>query len=726
MTGGARNLSSFASGAVALGAAACWPASLLLGALGAWVPAAAAAFAFTALAPGLLVARLLVRDPLDDGSTVAWRALALSPIGWTAVTLVPALLAGLAPADAARWGATVVAFALAGLAGLRRGPSTARPEPAPVRLLPTFGPLVLLLLLLLGAAGWAMAPLGVRFSYHGYLHAGLVAQLANGVLPPENPALAGEPIGFYWIYHWLLATQTALAGSSVLEASPVLNGVALAVYVGSGWRILRSFLAPAAAAAAALAAGFAGDLLFPVVHGLRQAFEANPPGLWFWPFEVLQRGGFGGDPRPLPLFAKFLNMGGVGLGLALWAATLAELAPGVRPRPRLGVVFLLLASLVLFHATTAVAAYAALAAGLFAVALADPALAGDLAARARWLLPHAVVFGAALAVTAPFVASVTLGTHAVGAVPVALDPSFLLYNGRTTLLGGAPLVALAGVGARSLLRNAGRPDPAVLFFTVATGVLLALGVTLRLPDNNQYKLVLVAAMPGGLLLVRLLRTSPLVLRRLILGGAGLLVVAGVVLALRSYRGAIMSARTSPVGDGLYLALPGEPALDGALRWLRRYAPADAVVVSRPVHFGGSPVSAVSGRNAFLLLGGQHTEHHPAAPRRLALARALFETDAPPGRVLAGIRSELDRPLYVLLLRSEQGERFDALRERFAGAPEALQMAYDGDAAIVYAVRGTSGPASLGYARPQAPARPRRRDRPAARAMQIRALSHAVE
>jgi hypothetical protein len=518
-----------------------------------------------------------------------------------------------------------------------------------------------------------------------------VAQLANGVLPPENPALAGEPIGFYWIYHWLLATQAALAGGSLLEASPVLNLVALAVYVGSAWRVLRSFLAPAPAAAGALAAAFAGDLLFPVVHGLRHAFEVDPPVLWFWPFEVLQRGGFGGDPRPLPLFAKFLNMGGVGLGLALWAATLAELAPGVRRRPRLGVVFLLLASLVLFHATTAAAAYAALAAGLFSVALADPALEGGLAVRARWLLSHAAVFAAALAVTAPFVASVTLGTHAVGGVPVALDPALLLYNARTTLLGGAPLVALAAVGVRSLVRGAGRPDPAVLFFTVATGVLLALGVVLRLPDNNQYKLVLVAALPGGLLLARLLRASPLVVRRFVLGGAALLVVAGVVLALRSYRGAIMSVRTSPVGDGLYLSLPGEPELDAALRWLRRHAPPDAVVVGRPVHFGSSPVSAVSGRNAFFLLGGHHTEHHPSAPRRLALAHALFETDAPPGRVLAAIRSELDRPLYVLLLRSEHGGRFDALRERFAAAPQSLQVAYDGGAAIVYTVVERPGP-----------------------------------
>jgi hypothetical protein len=50
-----------------------------------------------------------------------------------------------------------------------------------------------------------------------------------------------------------------------------------------------------------------------------------------------------------------------------------------------------------------------------------------------------------------------------------------------------------------------------------------------------------------------------------------------------------------------------------------------------------------------------------------------------------MRAELDRPLYVLLLRSEQGERFDALRERFARAPQSLQIAYDGGAAIVYTV-----------------------------------------
>jgi hypothetical protein len=656
-----------------------------LDALGARVPAAAAAFAFTVLAPGLLLAQLLARDPDEDGQVFVWRALALSPIGWVVATLAPALVAGLRPGQAARGAASAVAVALAGLVLLRRGAPLARPERAAGRSLHALAPLAVVLVPLLGVAAWAMEPAGVRFSYHGYLHAGLVAQLASGILPPENPALAGEPIGFYWIYHWLLATQAALAGSSVLEASPVLDLLALAVYVASAWRVARSFLPPACAAAAALAAAFAGDLLFPMVYGLRQAFGAEPPGLWFWPFESLQRGGFGGDPRPLLLFAKFLNMGGVGLGLALWAATLAELAPGARPRPRGGVVFLLLASLILFHATTALAAYAALAAALFAVALADPALEGGLAARARWLLRHAAVFAAALVATAPFVASVTLGTHAVGGPPVALGSALLLYNARTTLFGGAPLVALAGLGAASLVRSAGRRDPALLFLTVATGLLLVLGVALHLPDNNQYKLVLVAALPGGLLGARLLRGSRPTRRRLVLGAAALLVAADVGIALRSYHGAIMSARTSPVGDGLYLALPGEPELDRALRWLRRHAPAQAVVVTRPIHFGGSPIAAVSGHGVFLLLGGHHTEHHPAAPRRFALVRALFETDAPPGRVVAAMHAEVERPLYVLLLRSEHGERFDALRERFARAPEALRIVHDGGGAIVYAV-----------------------------------------
>lgn len=680
--------------------AGCWPVSLALGAAGADAASAALALAFAATAPGLAATLLLGRPRADGAPALALRALALAPLAWVTVTLACAWLLGTGPAGAAPVAAWLAAAVLAG-AAVRVSPDRAPGAPTPARwtALVSLAPLALLLALV----AWVVAPVGVRFSYHGYLHAGIVAQLASGLVPPENPALAGEPIGFYWLYHWLLATQAALGRVSVLEVSPCVNAVALVVYVGSAQRVLRRFLPPVEAALAALAAGVAGDLLFPAIFGLRTLAAPAPSAPPFWPFEVLAHGGLGGDPRPLPLFGKFLNLGGVALGLGLWAALVAELAPRLDPEeraparraahgPRRAVVFLELASLVVFHLTTAAAAYAALPAGLLAAALVAPVTpAGGsrarLAARLRTLVPAAAVFAAALAATAPFVLSVTLGTHAVGGgPPLALRPSVLLYNVRTALPGGAPLLVLSVLGL-ALARR----DPLAVFLAAATATSLALAVALHLPDNNQYKLVLVAALPGGLLGLLLLSRAPAGARRAAVAGAAALAWAGVGIALAAYRGSIMAARTSPVGDGLYLTLPADPELDGALRWLRAHAPADAVVVGRPTPFGGSPIAAVSGRGPFLLLGGHHTAHHPEAPHRLALVRALFGDGAGgagarhPSVVLRALRADLDRPLYVLLLRSQYGERIGALRRRFAEAPESLSPVLETPDVSLYAV-----------------------------------------
>ena len=106
-------------------------------------------------------------------------------------------------------------------------------------------------------------PEGNRLSYHTILHAGITAQIYAGVVPPENPALAGEALEFYWLYHWLLAVYARLTGFSVLVSAPWIDIVSIGVYVGASYGLARRWLEPAPAALAAIAVGFAGNLFFP-------------------------------------------------------------------------------------------------------------------------------------------------------------------------------------------------------------------------------------------------------------------------------------------------------------------------------------------------------------------------------------------------------------------------------------------------------------------------------
>jgi hypothetical protein len=498
---------------------------------------------------------------------------------------------------------------------------------------------------------------GARVSYHGILHAGFVAQLVQGTIPPENPALAGVPAGFYWLYHWLLAAWGELARVSILETSVALNLLALTVYVSASVLLLRRFLRPRTAAWAALACGFAVNLLVPLVFAARSALDGAPSSPYVWPFEFLGAAWLGGDPRLVTLFAKFLNVNGFPVGLALFALLLEELAPphsAGRPRP--WVIVLLLVGLGLFHPTTAAGAYAALGGAVAICALAD--LPGNgLAWLWRRTWPVALSFTLALALTAPYLLSVSSAAPELVHGPRAGE---IRYGAAGLVLSATPLLLVVLWGARRCWR-----DAMARFLLVSTLILLALGALLPLPDGNQYKLTLMASLPGGVLLFSLIgepRGRPLT--RVLLGGTVALAIAGHTLTVVAYQRSGMAERVSYAGEVGYLSVPGDPPLDRALHWLRDSTPPQAVVISNPVRFGGAVVRPVSARSDFVLLGGHHTRGDPRFGRRLALTRRLFDPHEPIEPLVDEVRSELDRPLYLLLRREQFPDTFDALLERF--------------------------------------------------------------
>jgi hypothetical protein len=666
--------------ALGLAAALLLPLSFALESLpGSDLAAGLARLAFASTAPGWLLLDLGRRWLPGGLEATGLRALVLSPLVYALASLGLRLGAGLdtrRSAVVAAWAICAV-LALVSLRGLRARPDgwePALPRRSAGEVLTGLAPLVLFAVL----AAWVLATPGVRLSYHGLLHAGIVAQLVAGVVPPENPALAGEPIGFYWIYHWLLAAQGELGGLSILETAPILNGVALVVYVGASQRILRRFLAPRRAALASLAAGFAGNLGFPLLFAAAALRDGLPAPGTHLPFELLELGLPGGDPRLVTLLAKFLSMSGFPIGLAGFAILLDELVPAPGRRPRGALVFLALAGAVLFHTTTALGAIPALGAAWLAAHATR-----DVRASARAVLPMAGIFVATLAATGPYLASVTSAAHAPSPFPPGR--ATLAYDVQGLLLGASPLALVVVLAARSAWRSAtGR------FLLVATASLLAMGVLLALPDGNQYKLALLAALPGGTLLFWCVRDRGSRPARAVFAGAITLALAGHGLTAAAYLRSNMPLWRHVAGDGGFLALPGNPPLDAALRWLREHTPPDAVVLSPPVPFGMSPISAVSGRNDFVLEGGHQTLGNPHYLVRVALVQRLLAPEGFASPLGVQIRRELSRPLYVLLVRSDDPAAFDPVARKLDRAPESFESVYRSGAVAIWRVRQGGG------------------------------------
>lgn len=70
-----------------------------------------------------------------------------------------------------------------------------------------------------------IAPNGEATSSHGFLHSSLVAQVLNGIFPPENPGLGGTSIGYYWGFHTFIAALTTQTHFHQFHIMFVLNVV---------------------------------------------------------------------------------------------------------------------------------------------------------------------------------------------------------------------------------------------------------------------------------------------------------------------------------------------------------------------------------------------------------------------------------------------------------------------------------------------------------------------
>ena len=506
-----------------------------------------------------------------------------------------------------------------------------------------------------------------RASFHGLLHSAILEATAHSV-PPENPWLAGRPLGYYWVWHALGATVGELLGLAPTRALAALNVWAAASLPLSAYFFAAPLWRRARIDLNAVALGLFGlNLLGGLVWLGRGAPFATPAA----PLELLAdlRGlvFLDLDPRLAWGPSKFGNLSSYPAALALFAAGLVAAGHALRGGAADGE-----------HERAPRRTWSLLAAvGLGLATLLNPLVgaAGCLAAGLVAVLRRRVgfVFACLLAAAPGAWEVLAAGAEREGA-------SVVLGLSRASLVGPflalAPLLFCALVCA--VLARPREDGPRAFFDLAWAGALISLVVAAgtQLPEANEYKFV----RTGAWFLAPLAAGAPFVLWSSGRAGRVLGVALGGLIVLGAGAACVLGARSYAAWSRVSLALDesagallpaGADDLSLAMAQLRAWSETSAgrpVLVLEPpagqelgwsyagtrftdgFNLQGHEAAAFSGATLFADRQSYLVDADPAWPERLALVRALFAgaPGAPRALEAALAASNLRRRPVVLL------------------------------------------------------------------------------
>jgi len=615
-------------------AAMAWAVAALAAAAAlacAWLPTPLAAVLLTLtflVTPGALAARALLRE----GDALPHEAVALAWSPFLAGGAVVALAAlGVPFAVSVRL--TVLSIAL--LAASRAVRPGLRPLPG--------SPRADLAAALLWTAVVATMLIGVpalALRSDGWFHAAVTLQIAQRGIVPEDPYFAGLRLLYFWGEHAWAAAWLVLAPRLPVVVPLLVCNVAAAFAVAlSVAAVARRLGGDARAARLAVALMVAGYAPFAWIQVMGRALWGEVRGAE----EILRLAGTGPDAAldlmgrgllhaSLVFFGdKYLVVTPFAMGLALLLlATLALLEVSDLPDARrCAVLGVTLASTLFVHSV--VGYFVLLWLGAWWLWSALEAWRGDALARAR-LLPLAATAVLALAVVAPYLYVTAAGKQG------QLRAGFTMGALRSAAIAGAAIVPAAALwlGLRA------RRVPATRLLLLGGGLLLAMGLAVRLPENNQSKffnlLWLLLAAPAALAWRELAARASAAGRFGLAALGCIALLPTVVLSLWAF-----ALERGQSASAVRASSPGEIE---ALAWLKSRTPADVVLCDLG---GARDLLTVAGRS--VAWGGPGGERDWGyAPQSLAVrraaVRALCRAEEPSPAARAWLTA-LARPLLVV-------------------------------------------------------------------------------
>jgi len=330
---------------------------------------------------------------------------------------------------------------------------------------------------------WGIAPIAIVYalnpgfriySFHSFMHAGIVYQILNGRIPPPDPVVAGEIVHYPWLPHLGAAALCEIFNISPFVAIPVLTIASLIAVIILSVKI--SELLTNNRRVNLLSAIFAVYAFTPFIP---EYLKILPQGT---PFEI----------RGIPIIHKFITINTLPVGLAAWLLTTY-------------------AALKYFTSARPAKPFGLLAGGILATAALYPAFLPGLGSAvilglvASWLLRHRtssylIRTGISLAALAAVVLLLTPYMKAIsGSVAnlAVLNPAHVGKNTIKYLLINAPMIILAVITLRHLLSVLDQRTFAIVaIIAVAT---FGCYIAIHLPLDNEYKLLLLSSVTLGIL-----------------------------------------------------------------------------------------------------------------------------------------------------------------------------------------------------------------------------------
>jgi hypothetical protein len=393
------------------------------------------------------------------------------------------------------------------------------------------------------------------------LHAAIISRVLDGVVPPDSPMMAGQPVNYYWLYHFHAAVLSRVTHLNIYQTFAILDVHALLLFALAGYHI-----------AVRLTNNVVGRIaaLWTLVFGLNpfgwlNLLTDHSLGTDRWysllvPFAMVR-----GYSAPLGSFIhEFLDATPFTLSFAfnlMWLDAIIARANGERGRA-LVVAGLVLASALYLHPLGALFLIAGSLAALLIVVTIDR----DSSKRERTLFAMDVGAMALAAgiVTVPYAWNILQGKKGAP-VSIALDFEFIRNQAWST----AAVVGLMGVLAVPAvwrgIRNHSRAQRFLIFFSAA---MMIAGLMTRL-EGAEYKLIYLLAFGLGPLIATAWETW----RRTKV--TQLVFIMGLVLCIPTNALTSYAFTTRPPRE------VREPSRTRLLQWIRERTPADAILVEQP-------------------------------------------------------------------------------------------------------------------------------------------------
>jgi hypothetical protein len=315
------------------------------------------------------------------------------------------------------------------------------------------------------------------YSFHSFMHGGIVYQIMNGNIPPFDPLVGGYRAHYPWGPHLIAAALSKAFGVTPFYSLAFLNVASLAAVLVLVYRISRQLVEDERYGILAVICSIYGSTMFipEMLKGLPEGFPA--------------------EIRGIPILHKFITLNTLPIGLVCFLLALYSAIRLFKGGRLIGTGILLLASIV---GTGFL--YPAFLPGIVAAVLAGIVVAAVLQASGRYRIDWlrvGLIFGAtcvALAVLRPYLTTIGSGTLSNLAI---FNWEYVGKNAVKYLLVATPMLVIVLVSWRSLRDRLQRPGLVILsILTIAT---LGSYVFTHLPLDNEYKFLLLSSVALGIL-----------------------------------------------------------------------------------------------------------------------------------------------------------------------------------------------------------------------------------